>query len=68
MPVDAAIVQQAAFFLASILVSGGAVYGGIRRDLKSQRRKLRKVDRVAKRAHRRIDGMAGEAGRRKGDK
>ena len=52
---DAALFQQAAFFLASILVSGGAVYGGIRRDLKSQRRKLRRVDRAAKRAHERID-------------
>ena len=51
--------------LVTILIACGAVYGGIRSDLKAIHEKLNRIEKAADKAHDRIDGLAG-SGRRHG--
>lgn len=51
--------------IVSGLIAAGAVYGGIRSDLKSIHEHLARVERSADKAHERIDSIAG--GRRSAD-
>lgn len=46
---------QAGLMLAAMLLSGGAVYAGVRADLARIHERLGAVSRVADRAHDRID-------------
>lgn len=52
--------------LVTILIAAGAVYGGIRSDLKAIHENLRRVEKTADKAHDRIDSFAG-SGRRHAD-
>lgn len=54
--------------VASILVAAGAVYGGIRVDLKNIHRRQDKFDEALEKARDRIDDCMACAGRRKTDK
>jgi len=60
MPADGGLLLQ----LVTVLIAAGAVYGGIRGDLKSIHEHLRRVERAAEKAHDRLDGLS--AGRRHG--
>lgn len=51
--------------VVTVLIAAGAVYGGIRSDLKAIHERIAQIERAAEKAHDRIDGMAG-AGRRRG--
>lgn len=62
MPVgDGSLILQ----IVTVLVACGAVYGGIRSDLKTIHERIAQIERAAEKAHDRIDGMSG-AGRRRG--
>lgn len=52
--------------LAVMLLSAGAVYGGIRSDLKSTREKAEEAASAARRAHERLDDHI-QFGRRRND-
>ena len=43
--------------LAGILVTGGAIYGGIRADLKTMHQRVEESMRASTRAHERIDSI-----------
>lgn len=61
---DSALLWQVAAFL----VAAGAVYGGIRGDLKNMREKIASHGRAIERIHDRLDGVAGVSlGRRRED-
>jgi len=51
--------------VVTILIAAGAVYGGIRGDLKAIHQNLQRIEKAADKAHDRIDAIAG-AGRRHG--
>lgn len=51
--------------VVTILIAAGAVYGGIRGDLKAIHENLRRIEKAADKAHDRIDAIAG-TGRRHG--
>ena len=51
--------------LVTVLIAAGAVYGGIRGDLRAMHEAISRVERAAEKAHERIDSMAGN-GRRHG--
>ena len=51
--------------VVTILIAAGAVYGGIRSDLKTMHESLRRIEKTADKAHDRIDVIAG-ARRRNG--
>lgn len=53
--------------LAGILVAAGAVYGGIRRDLRNMRENIQRHDRALDRVHQRLDDCGICPGRRHGD-
>lgn len=61
MPADHGLALQ----LVTVLIAAGAVYGGIRGDLKAIHENLRRIEKAADKAHERIDGLAG-VGRRHG--
>jgi hypothetical protein len=61
LPGDGSLILQ----LVSILVACGAVYGGIRSDLKAIHERVARIEKAAEKAHDRIDGLGG-AGRRVG--
>lgn len=61
MPFDSGLAYQ----IISGLVLAGAVYGGIRSDIKSIHEHLQRVERSADQAHERIDRFG--MGRRHGD-
>jgi len=50
------------WIFASFLVSAGAVYGGIRKDLERIHEKIEAIHHAVEKAHSRIDGLG--AGRR----
>lgn len=62
MPFDGSLLLE----LATVLIAAGAVYGGIRSDLKLMHERINHAERVANKAHDRIDGMA-NIGRRAGE-
>lgn len=45
--------------LVTILIAAGAVYGGIRGDLRAMHEAISRIERAAEKAHERIDSMAG---------
>ena len=51
--------------LVTVLIAAGAVYGGIRADLRAMYEAISRIERAAEKAHERIDGLAGN-GRRHG--
>lgn len=51
--------------LVTVLIAAGAVYGGIRGDLKAIHENLRRIEKAADKAHDRIDLLT-RAGRRNG--
>lgn len=51
--------------VVTVLIAAGAVYGGIRSDLKTMHESIRRVEKTADKAHDRIDTMTG-SGRRHG--
>lgn len=51
--------------VVTVLIAAGAVYGGIRSDLKTIHEKIGRVEREADKAHDRIDVLTG-TGRRRG--
>jgi len=53
--------------IAAFLVAAGAVYGGIRNDLKVMHERQAAQDRAIERLHDRLDGCATCHGRRHGD-
>lgn len=53
--------------IAGFLVAAGAVYGGIRNDLKRMHDRQERFERSLEKAHERIDGCATCRGRRHGD-
>jgi hypothetical protein len=62
----AAIGDSLLFQLVIALFFAGAVYGGIRNDLRRMREDLQRLERAAGKAHERIDSLAG-SGRRWND-
>ena len=52
--------------VVTILIAAGAVYGGIRSDLKSTREKAEEAASAARRAHERLDAHI-QFGRRRND-
>jgi hypothetical protein len=62
MPADHSLLLQ----LVTILIAAGAVYGGIRSDLKSMHEAIARIERAAEKAHERIDSINGH-GRRHTD-
>ena len=52
--------------LATLVLGAGAVFGGIRAELKAMREEIQRLGREADEAHRRIDSLTG-AGRRRND-
>jgi len=50
--------------VVTVLIAAGAVYGGIRSDLKTIHENIRRIEKAAEKAHDRIDLVAG--GRRHG--
>ena len=53
--------------VAAFLVTAGAVYGGIRNDLKDMHRRIDSNERAIEKAHERIDDCAIGKGRRRED-
>lgn len=53
--------------LAGILVAAGAVYGGIRGDLRTMRENIQRHERALDRVHKRLDHCGICPGRRHGD-
>lgn len=53
--------------LAVFLVTAGAVYGGIRSDLKDMHRRIDHHERAIEKAHERLDRCIGCEGRRHDD-
>lgn len=51
MPFDGSLLLQ----LATILIAAGAVYGGIRSDLRTMHERIAHAEKVASKAHDRID-------------
>jgi hypothetical protein len=56
------------FQVAGILVAAGAVYGGIRNDLRGMHERQDRLERSIDKAHERIDDCTTCAGRRRADK
>lgn len=53
--------------IAGFLVAAGAVYGGIRNDLKRMHERQERFERALEKAHERIDDCAACKGRRHDD-
>ena len=53
--------------IAGFLIAAGAVYGGIRNDLKRMHERQERFERALEKAHERIDDCATCYGRRHGD-
>lgn len=51
--------------VVTVLIAAGAVYGGIRSDLKTIHENIQRVEKAAEKAHDRIDAIA-HTGRRHG--
>ena len=51
--------------VVTVLIAAGAVYGGIRSDLKTMHENMRRIEKTADKAHDRIDSITG-SGRRHG--
>lgn len=51
--------------VVTVLIAAGAVYGGIRSDLKTIHENIQRVEKAAEKAHDRIDAIA-TTGRRHG--
>jgi len=58
-------VHDSLITIVSLLVSAGAVYGGIRKDLQGIHQEISRLERALEKAHSRIDSMGG--GRRNSD-
>lgn len=61
MPLEGGLIYQ----IVTGLVLAGAVYGGIRSDLRSMHEHIKRIERAADQAHERIDRVT--AGRRHED-
>lgn len=49
-----------------MMIGAGAVYGGIRNDLRNMHEQIARLERALEKAHERIDSISGH-GRRHGD-
>lgn len=60
---DGALLLQ----FATLILGAGAVFGGIRAELRAMREDIARIERESDKAHERIDAMTG-SGRRNGDR
>lgn len=54
--------------IAGFLIAAGAVYGGIRSDLRAMHARQDRLEQALDKAHERIDGCVSCPSRRRGDK
>lgn len=52
--------------VGAMMIGAGAVYGGIRNDLRNMHEQIARLERALEKAHERIDSISGH-GRRHGD-